>query len=195
MITSKRIVLASSSPYRRELLARLGLDFETRSPDVDESARPGEGARELVARLALAKAHAVSDDLPGALIIGSDQVADHDGLIVGKPSSHDEAVRQLQQASGRRVILYTGLALYNTDTGRAQSAVESFEVLFRDIDRDTIERYLAHDKPYNCCGSLKAEGAGISLLRHLRGDDPNTLIGLPLIRLCDMLAAEGILLF
>ncbi len=195
MSSAPPLVLASSSPYRRELLARLDLPFECRSPDIDESPRPGETPIQLVERLAIAKAKAVADDLSHGLVIGSDQVADHDGVIVGKPASHAEAVSQLQWASGRTVRLYTGLALINVASEVVQSTVEPFEVVFREIDRETIERYLAHDRPYNCCGSLRAEGAGISLLKSLRGDDPNALIGLPLIRLCDMLAAQGVTIF
>ncbi len=192
MNNTSRIILASSSPYRRELLSRLGLAFETQRPNVDETALPGESPAALAERLAIAKARAVGERAEHSLIIGSDQVADHDGVIVGKPASHAEAVSQLESASGRRVVLYTGLALVNTGTGALHSAVEPFEVNFRPLDRDVIERYLAHDKPYDCCGSLRAEGAGISLLRSLRGNDPNALIGLPLIRLCEMLTAEGV---
>lgn len=188
----RTIVLASSSPYRRELLARLGLPFESESPTVDESARDGETAPLLVERLAVAKATAVGATWPDALVIGSDQVADHDGRIVGKPSDHADAVRQLKEASGRRIVLYTGVAVLDTSSGRLQSAVEPFEVTFRALDDELIERYLSFEKPYNCCGSLRAEGAGICLLEALRGDDPNALIGLPLIRLCRMLAAEGV---
>lgn len=189
------LILASSSTYRRELLSRLGLPFEWMSPDIDETPRAGETPERLVERLAIAKAATIAERARDGLVIGSDQVADHDGKIIGKPASHDDAVSQLEWASGRVVRLYTGLALVNAATGAVQCAVEPFDVTFRALDRDTIERYLAHDRPYNCCGSLRAEGAGISLLRSLRGDDPNALIGLPLIRLCDMLAAEGVTLF
>lgn len=195
MISDRRIILASSSPYRKELLARLGVEFEVARPEVDETPLPGEKPSELVERLAVAKAEAISGRESRALVIGSDQAADHGGRIVGKPVDHADAVRQLEEASGRRIMLYTGLALVNTETGRIQTAVEPFEVTFRPLDRELIERYLRFEKPYNCCGSLRAEGAGISLLRSLRGDDPNALIGLPLIRLCDMLAAEGVRLF
>jgi septum formation protein len=195
MQSKQKIILASSSPYRRELLARLGLEFSTISPDIDESALPDETPRALAHRLAVAKAEAVAADLENALVIGSDQVADHDGVVVGKPISHKHAVEQLKSASGRLIVLYTGLALLNTVSGRVQSTVEPFEVAFRNLDSDTIERYLAYEKPYDCCGSLRAEGAGISLLKSLRGDDPNALIGLPLIKLCEMLGNEGVILF
>ncbi len=197
MSTHRNIILASSSPYRRELLTRLGLEFSTHSPDIDESVLEGESAENLVLRLSETKARAVAAAVgdQNALVIGSDQVADHDGNIVGKPANHEEAVAQLEFASGRTVRLCTGLVLLNTTNGNTQRACEHFEVTFRKINSDTIERYLDFDKPYNCCGSLRAEGAGISLLESLRGDDPNTLIGLPLIRLSRMLESEGVRLF
>ena len=195
MRPAKNIVLASSSPYRRELLQRIGLEFDTDRPDIDETAAAGESPPDLVRRLAQEKAAAVAPRHPNALIIGSDQVADHDGVIVGKPANHQDAVNQLRQASGRTVTLYTGLALLDARSGRVQSAVEPFSVVFRELDDDLIERYLRAEEPYNCCGSLRAEGAGISLLKALRGDDPNALIGLPLIRLCEMLKQENVELF
>ena len=129
---------------------------------------------------------------PGALIIGSDQVGDLHGKIVGKPASHEDAVRQLENASGSVITLYSGLALYNSHTDDFQSVVEPFVVEFRNLDRDLIERYLETEQPYNCCGSLKAEGLGITLLKRLKGDDPNALIGLPVIRLIDMLKNVGV---
>ncbi|GJL80980.1 MAG: Maf-like protein [marine bacterium B5-7] len=189
------IVLASSSPFRRELLARSGLEFECESPEIDESPRPNESPEDLVTRLSVAKALKVAEGRSGTLVIGSDQVAEHAGIIVGKPADHDEAIRHLLSASGNRITLYTGLALHNTETGRTQTAVDPFYVTFREIDREIIERYLAFEKPYNCCGSVKAEGAGISLIRSLSGNDPNSLIGLPMIRLCEMLNVEGVTLF
>lgn len=186
------LILASSSPYRRALLERLGLPFTSVSPAVDETPLPGEQPRALVERLSLAKAEAVAASHPHSLVIGSDQVADHDGEVVGKPASHEAAVAQLLRSSGRQVTLYTGLALVHAASGTRRVVVEPFEVGFRELDRDTIERYLAIDKPYDCCGSLRVEGAGISLLSGLRGNDPNALVGLPLIRLCDLLAEQGI---
>jgi len=188
------LILASSSPYRRELLERLELPFEIDPPDIDESPLAGEAPETSVERLAVEKARAVAARHPGALVIGSDQAAVHDGVIVGKPADHDEAVRQLLSASGRRVTLYTGLALVHADSQRVQSDVVPYSVVFRTIDRASIERYLAREQPYACAGSLRAEGLGISLLQRFEGDDPNALIGLPLIRLVDMLAAEGITL-
>jgi septum formation protein len=187
-----KIILASSSPYRRELLARLGLPFEVDPPAVDESRQPGEPPRAYVERLAVEKARAVAARHAHALVIGSDQAAVHDGVIVGKPADHDDAVRQLLHASGNTVTLYTGLALVDADTQRTRSDVVPFTVHFRDIDRATIERYLEREKPYNCAGSLRAEGLGIALLSRFEGDDPNALIGLPLIRLVDMLEEAGV---
>lgn len=186
------IVLASSSPYRRVLLERLQIPFEVDAPDIDESWRTGEPPPHYVERLAVDKARAVVDRHPDALVIGSDQAAVHDGEIVGKPADHDDAVRQLLHASGNAITLHTGLALVDTATGRVQSDVVPYTVHFRNIDRDTIERYLEREQPYNCAGSLRAEGLGIALLRRFEGDDPNALIGLPLIRLADMLHNEGI---
>ena len=190
-----QLVLASSSPYRRRILERLGLAFETESPDVDESPRPGESPEALVARLAETKALEIGRSRPNALVIGSDQVADHDGAIVGKPRDHRDAVAQLSFASGRSIRLCTAVALLNTATGSLQSAVDFYTVGFRKLDRDTILRYLESEKPYDCCGSVRAEGPGIGLLESLRGDDPNTLIGLPVIKLCAMLESQGVRLF
>ena len=187
-----RIVLASSSPFRQELLGRLGLAFEACSPEIDESPRPGEHPRELVERLSLEKARAIAEQFPDALIIGSDQVADHDGEIVGKPRDHADAVRQLRAASGRVITLYTGVALFNSASGAGQVAVEPFEVEFRELDEERIEAYLRRERPYNCCGSVRAERLGIALLRRLTGNDPNALIGLPMIRLVAMLEKEGV---
>lgn len=192
---ASKIVLASSSPFRRELLGRIGLEFGACSPDIDESARPGETPRQLVERLSVEKARAGAKDFPRALIIGSDQVADHDGEIVGKPRDHADAVRQLRAASGKVITLYTGVALYNSATGAMQVGVEPFEVEFRELDDAVIEAYLRRERPYNCCGSLRAEQLGVALLKRLSGDDPNALIGLPMIRLVEMLEREGVRLF
>lgn len=190
-MSARRLVLASSSPFRKALLERLGHPFDTIAPDIDESPRPGERPPEYVERLAAAKARAVAGATPGSLVIGSDQAAVHDGGIVGKPADHDDAVRQLGEASGRTVTLYTGLALLDADSGRIQSDVVPYSVQFRRLDRGLIERYLAKEQPYGCAGSLRAEGLGIALLSRFEGDDPNALIGLPLIRLVDMLHNEG----
>lgn len=188
------LVLASSSPYRRQLLERLGLEFEVDVPGVDEAPVGGETPVAYVERLAVDKARAVAGRHPDSLVIGSDQAAVHDGRIIGKPASHEDAVRQLVSASGRRVTLYTGLALINSGSMRIQSDVVPYSVHFRALTLPVIERYLAREQPYACAGSLRAEGLGITLLERFEGDDPNALIGLPLIRLVDMLLAEGITL-
>ncbi len=191
-MTKRPIILASTSPYRRQILERVNLPFVCHEPDIDESVLAGESATELVARLSLAKAKAVAAHYPDGLIIGSDQVADHRGEIIGKPGGHEDAVRQLRGMSGSAVTLYSGVALYDAARDDFQSAVEPFVVEFRELDDDLIERYLRAEQPYNCCGSLKAEGPGIALLKRLKGDDPNALIGLPLIRLINMLKNVGV---
>ena len=187
-----RLILASSSPFRRELLARLMIPFEVVAPEVDETARPGELPQALVERLAIAKAQAVAAKHPQALIIGSDQVAVHAGEIVGKPLTHERAVAQLKIASGKTVTLYTGLALINSATGRVQSEVVPYRVLFRSLSDAQIENYLRKEQPYHCAGSVKSEGLGVALLERFEGEDPATLIGLPLIRLIRMLEHEGL---
>jgi MAF protein len=188
------LVLGSSSPFRRELLGRLGLAFECHSPDIDESARPDETPRELVARLSEAKARAVAGTWPQALIIGSDQVAVVDDVILGKPGSHERAQEQLARLSGRKVTFLTGLCLYNSEADRAQLDVVSYVVEFRDLTPEQIEHYLQREQPYNCAGSFRSEALGVTLFRRMQGDDPNALVGLPLIRLVDMLAEEGVVL-
>lgn len=192
MASYPKIILASSSPFRRALLERLRIPFETVAPEVDERPHDGESPQELVERLAIAKAKAVAERHAGCLAIGSDQVALHRGEIVGKPHTHENAAKQLRDASGSRVTLYTGLALVNSDTGRIQSEVVPFHVDFRELSNAQIERYLRKEQPYNCAGSVKSEGLGIALLERFEGEDPNTLIGLPLIRLVRMLENEGV---
>ncbi|WP_330177994.1 Maf family protein [Candidatus Vondammii sp. HM_W22] len=187
-----RLVLASTSPFRKALLEKLGLPFSTATPDIDESAKPEESPQALVSRLAEEKALAVATDFPDSLIIGSDQVACIDGKILGKPENRQSAIEQLQRASGKHVFFYTGLCLHNSASGKRQSLCEPFYVHFRVLEQQQIERYLDAEKPYNCAGSFKSEGLGIALLEYLEGDDPNTLIGLPLIRLVAILAKEGI---
>jgi len=187
-----KLILASSSPYRRELLERLKISFEVIAPDVDEAPRPGESPSALVDRLSIEKAQKIADGKPGTLVIGSDQVAVYNGSIVGKPHSHDKAVEQLRSASGRAVTLYTGLALVNADTGHVQHEVIPYRVTFRSLTDAQIESYLRKEQPYSCAGSVRSEGLGIALLERFEGDDPNTLIGLPLIRLVRMLENEGI---
>jgi septum formation protein len=187
-----RLILASSSPYRRELLARLRIPFEVVLPEVDETPRNGETPQALVERLSIEKAQAVAASERGALVIGSDQVAVYNGSIVGKPHSHERAAEQLRMAAGRAVTLYTGLALVNSDTGRVQCEVIPYRVTFRALTDAQIESYLRKEQPYSCTGSVRSEGLGIALLDRFEGDDPNTLIGLPLIRLVRMLEAEGL---
>lgn len=186
------LLLASSSRYRRELLERLRLPFTTASPDIDESPLAGERAEDLVLRLAKSKATALTANHPAHLIIGSDQVAVLDGYILGKPGNHERARNQLLAASGRRISFLTGLALLNSRTGHCQVDCVRFEVDFRELDQERIERYLRAEQPYDCAGSFKAEGLGISLFRRTEGEDATSLIGLPLIRLVDMLLAEGV---
>jgi MAF protein len=188
----QQIILASSSPYRKQILDRTGLIFTTASPDIDESPLPEESPRDLVKRLAEQKARAVQPRYPDALIIGSDQVADLGGRIIGKPKDHAAAVDQLRQSSATTMILYAGVALLNASSGYLQIAVDSFAVEYRQLSDDQISRYLEIAQPYDSCGSLKAEGIGIALLKRLSGNDPNTLMGLPLIRLIDMLQNEGV---
>lgn len=184
------LILASTSPYRKTVLDKLGLPFTTEAPDVDETAQPGETAEALVGRLARAKAAAVATRHTHGLIIGSDQLASLDGRILGKPGTHDKAIEQLQLASGRCVTFHTGLCLHNAATGRVQIDVVPFKVHFRTLTQAQIETYLKREQPYNSAGSFKSEGLGIVLFERLEGEDPNTLIGLPLIRLVSMLEAE-----
>jgi len=188
------LVLGSTSPFRRVLLQRLGLPFATVAPRIDETRYPGEPPEALVQRLAQAKAQAIAPSHPAALIIGSDQVACIEGAVLGKPGTRERAIRQLEQAAGKRVSFFTGLCLLNSATGHAQVACEAFHVHFRTLERRRIERYVDREKPFNCAGSFKSEGLGIALFERLEGDDPNALIGLPLIRLVAMLEREGIAL-
>ncbi len=186
------ILLASSSIYRRELLSRLGLAFEWTSPDIDESPLTDESADALVARLALAKATALAGKYPKHLIIGSDQVAVLDNQIIGKPHTYERAFKQLQAASNKELTFNTGLCLLDAQTGKSQIAVEKFHVRFRNLSDEQIHHYLSHEQPYDCAGSFKCEGLGIALFKELKGKDPNALIGLPLIRLVDMLTNAGL---
>ena len=185
------LVLASTSPYRRELLSRLGLPFSVASPDTDESPRPGEAAETLALRLAEAKARAVAPAYPQALIIGSDQVAIANGKIYGKPGTHERAVAQLQELSGQSVNFYTALCLYDSRNDSRQICGVPTQVKFRSLSNSEIEHYLAREPAYNCAGSAKSEGLGIALLDSLSGEDPNALVGLPLIALCAMLRQAG----
>lgn len=185
-----QLVLASTSPYRRQLLEKLGLPFECAAPGVDETARPGEAPRHLVLRLAQAKAQSLAEAYPHHLIIGSDQVCVLDGEITGKPLTEEKAFLQLMKARGTIVTFYTGLALYNSATGHLQTECEPYDVHFRHLSEQEIADYLRKERPLNCAGSFKSEGLGITLFDRLEGRDPNTLIGLPLIALCQMLRRE-----
>jgi septum formation protein len=187
-----RIVLASSSPYRRELLARLRLQFDVRTPGVDETALLGEAAGATALRLAQAKARAVGGDYPRALVIGCDQVAELDGTCLGKPGSHDNAVAQLTAMRGKTVLFHTAVALLNSASGSMQATDVPTTVRFRDYSEGEIERYLQAERPYDCAGSAKIEGLGIVLVERIESEDPSALIGLPLMRLTAMLRAEGV---
>lgn len=186
------LLLASSSVYRRSLLAKLQVPFTWHSPAIDEQAQPGESARDLVARLAQQKARALADDYPDTLIIGSDQAAQLNGEIIGKPADREQAIQQLRRASGQCVSFHTGLALYNSQTRHMQMDVVTYRVFFRTLSDAQIKRYIEREAPLDCAGSFKSEGLGITLFTKMQGDDPNALIGLPLIRLCDLLANEGV---
>lgn len=186
------LILASTSPYRRELLGRLGLPFEVTNPHTDESPQPGESPEAIALRLSEAKARAVVDKYPEALIIGSDQVATVDGKIFGKPGTHERAVEQLRELSGKTVNFFTGLCLLNGRTGQVDVRGVPTLVTFRELSDAEIENYLRREPAYNCAGSAKSEGLGIALLHSMRGDDPNALVGLPLITLCDMLRRQGV---
>lgn len=186
------LVLASTSPYRSELLKRLQLPFVTTSPDIDETPQQGESARATSERLSQEKALAVAADYPDALIIGSDQVALLEGRQIGKPLTHENAIRQLRSMSGKTTTFYTALTLLNSRTGHMQTAVAENTVTLRDLTDEEIEGYLLKEQPYQCAGSAKSEGLGIALMSSMSGDDPNALIGLPLILLLDMLRRENV---
>lgn len=188
------LILASASPYRQELLTRLKIPFFCQSPEIDETALDGEDATALVMRLSEQKAMKIAEFHPAAIIIGSDQVALLNDHILTKPGNHDQARRQLEQLSGQNVVFNTGLCVVNAKSGAIQTGYIPFAVKFRELAADEIERYLIMEKPYNCAGSFKSEGLGISLLEKMTGDDPTALIGLPLIRLSVMLRNEGIAL-
>lgn len=186
------IILASSSPYRRRLLEQIGLAFEWASPDIDEAALLEEAPKMLVQRLAHAKAEALSKRYPQHWIIGSDQAASFEGRILGKPGNIENARKQLQACRGQRVEFLTGLCLLNSHTKKSETIVERFSVVFRDLTDEQIDRYLEREQPFDCAGSFKVEGLGIALFERLEGDDPNALIGLPLIQLVTLLERAGI---
>lgn len=189
---TQKIVLSSSSAYRQELLKQLQIPFETINPLVDESALINESAVDTAQRLAEAKARSAAKTYPKALIIGSDQVAVLDGTRLGKPLTHANAVKQLQLVRGKEVVFYTALCLLNSHTDQLQAQVVPYSVKFRHLNDSQIDRYLHKEQPYHCAGSAQSEGLGIALIERMNGDDPNALIGLPLIALIDMLTNEDI---
>ncbi len=192
MPDTPRLILASTSRYRRELLQRLRRPFDVVSPEVDESARPGEPPGALAARLAMAKAQAVAARQPNAVVIGSDQVAELDGAAIGKPHTHERAVAQLHAMSGRRVVFHTAVAVVRRDRGFARGLLAPVTVTFRALGDAEIDHYLRAEQPYDCAGSAKCEALGIALLAAIDSDDPTALIGLPLIRTCALLREAGL---
>jgi len=186
----QQLVLASTSPYRKQLLEKLRVPFITDKPFVDETPLPNETAIQLVERLAIAKAQALVNKYPNALLIGSDQVCVNNNMILGKPGNFETAFTQLKAASNKSITFYTGLALINSVTGNVQSLVEPFTVKFRQLNDSMIKNYLNKEQPYQCAGSFKSEGYGIALFDSLAGKDPNSLVGLPLISLIPLLEAE-----
>ncbi|MFZ2305704.1 MAG: Maf family nucleotide pyrophosphatase [Rhodoferax sp.] len=193
-ISHRKLILGSTSAYRRELLSRLQVPFSVESPHVDETPLPGEHPAALARRLALAKAQAVAQRFPDCVVIGSDQVADLDGQALGKPGNHERAVAQLRQMRGRTVVFQTAVAVVCHQSGFCQQALAPVKVTFRALDEDEIETYLRAEQPYDCAGSAKSEGLGIALLQSIENDDPTALVGLPLIRTSQMLRAAGITL-
>ena len=192
VMSSQQIVLASTSPFRRELLGRLKISFTVANPETDEAVLDGESPEQTALRLSEAKARAVAKKHPDALIIGSDQVAFLGNQTFGKPGNHENAGQQLKTMRGKTVNFYTGLCLLNAKTGMAHVTGIPTLVTFRDLSDDEIENYLQMEKPYNCAGSAKSEGLGIAVIARMQGDDPNALVGLPLIALCNLLQQEGI---
>lgn len=188
----RTLILASSSSYRRALLERLGLPFLCSAPHIKEEALPGESATALACRLASEKAAALAAQFPDALIIGSDQVAECDGQLLGKPGTARKAREQLQFCSGKTVRFHTGISLLDSSSAQQLTESETYSVHFRPLSDDEIARYVELEKPLDCAGSFKAEGLGIVLFEKMEGSDPNSLIGLPLIRLVSMLANFGI---
>lgn len=186
------LILASSSPYRKELLQRLNIDFEVFSPDIDETELADERPEQTALRLAQLKAKKIAETHPEAIIIGCDQVATLDGTQLGKPGNHKNATEQLRMMRGKKVTFQSALCLYNARTQHMQAEVVPYVVEFRNISDEQIDRYLLTEKPYNCAGSAKSEGLGIALISAMHGEDPNALIGLPLIKLISMLTAENI---
>jgi septum formation protein len=190
--TSPALVLGSSSRYRRELLERLRVPFSVDSPRVDETPRPRERPADLALRLALAKARDVASRAPGSVVIGSDQVADLDGTPIGKPGNHERAINQLRAMSGRSVVFQTAVAVVRADTGYESCVLVPVTVRFRTLSDPEIEHYLRAEEPYDCAGSAKAEALGIALLDAIESDDPTALVGLPLIKTCQLLREAGL---
>jgi len=188
----KTLILGSTSPFRKVLLSRLQLDFKTDAPDIDEAPLKNETPEDYVLRLSLEKAKAVAEKHPNALIIGSDQCSILKGSIRGKPGNHENAVKQLTESSGKRVSFLTGLCLYDSSDNSYQLDLVPFHVIFRILDSNEIESYLRAEKPYHCAGSFKSEGLGVTLFKQMQGDDPTSLVGLPLIRLSEMLREKSI---
>lgn len=188
----KQLVLGSTSPFRKEILAKLNIPFVCAKPNIDESALNNESPAALVERLAIEKAKAVAVEFPEALIIGSDQVAMCDGEILGKPHNFANAVKQLEKFSNKTVVFYTGLCVYDSGLDYTTALIEPFLVHFNELSLSDIENYLHAEKPYNCAGSFKSEGLGICLFKKLEGDDPNSLIGLPLIKLVELLKQHDV---
>jgi septum formation protein len=192
--TSRKLVLGSTSKYRRELLQRLQIPFDVAAPDVDETPHPGELPAAIAQRLALAKARAVAASFPAAVVIGSDQVADLRGQPLGKPGNHLRATEQLRQMSGQTVVFQTAVAVVCLESGFEEQSLAAVKVRFRELSDDEIENYLRAEQPYDCAGSAKSEGLGIALLASIESDDPTALVGLPLIRTCSMIRAAGVAL-
>ena len=186
-----KLVLGSTSPFRKALLERLHIDFECDSPDIDETALEDEAVEDMVVRLAIAKAQAISARHPDSLIIGSDQSAVLNGEKLSKPGNFENAFKQLSRASGQKITFQTGLCLLNTRTGNIQSSCVPYTVVFKQLTAKMIENYLHKEEPYNCAGSFKSEALGIALFERFEGNDPNALIGLPLIELVNFLGNEG----
>ena len=189
---ARSLVLGSTSPYRRTLLQRLQIPFEIAAPEVDETPHLGEAPRMLAQRLALAKARAVAHLFPDAVVIGSDQVADLSGTPLGKPGTHEKAVAQLRRMRGQTVVFQTAVSVVCLESGFEENSLAAVSVKFRDLTDIEIENYLRAEQPYDCAGSAKSEGLGIALLASIDSDDPTALVGLPLIRTCQMLRAAGI---
>jgi septum formation protein len=189
---NRSVILGSTSVYRRELLSRLRIPFDVQAPDVNESALSGESPLQLAQRLSLAKAHVVAQKFPDAVVIGSDQVADLDGLALGKPGNFERATVQLRQMRGKTVVFQTAVAVVCHATGFVAQDYAAVHVVFRDLSDAEITAYLLAETPYDCAGSAKSEGLGIALLASIGNDDPTALVGLPLIRTCNMLRAAGV---